>query len=114
MPRLSRALAAWRTPAFHDVLTDDVRQLGVEGLPLQQGLAQGSYTRGENLQVSILGVSEAPDAIEVKAGLFYTSIIAGCACEGDPTPTSDLPEYIEVRIEIDKASGEATINLLKS
>jgi len=112
MPRLNKALAVWGTPTFEDILKDEVRQLGIENLPLQQGLAHGSFTSGENLQVSVLSTSETTDAIEVKVGLFYTSIIAGCACEDDPTPQSDLPEYSEIGIRIDKASAEATITLL--
>ncbi|MFZ5536300.1 MAG: hypothetical protein ACOZAP_02330 [Pseudomonadota bacterium] len=112
MPQLSKTLAAWGTPAFNDVLKDEVRQLGVEHLPLQQGLAHGNFTSGENLQVRAISTSETFDAIEVKAGLFYSSIIAGCACVDDPTPLSDLPEYSEVLIRIDKATAEATITLL--
>ena len=113
MPTLSKALAAWGTPGFDAVLKEEVRQLGVEGLPLQEGLAQGSYTSGDNLQVSVIGAVETAHALEAKAGLFYTSILPGCACEGDPTPMSDLPEYCEVSIVIDKGSGEARIELLQ-
>ena len=43
MLSLEKTLAAWQTSDFEDVFKREVEQLGVEDLPLQQGLSQGSY-----------------------------------------------------------------------
>lgn len=59
----------------------------------------------------VLGVSEENNFIRARAGIFYTSIIAGCSCADDPTPISELNEYCEVQLDIDKQTAEATIVL---
>jgi hypothetical protein len=52
---------------------------------------------------------ETAEALEVELGVGYTSISPDCACEGDPTPMSELPEYATLRVRIDRASGSATV-----
>jgi hypothetical protein len=79
---------------------------------LQQALAQSSYTDGANRSVRILDVADAGGGIRVKAGIFYTGIIAGCSCADDPTPLNEIAEYCELLFEIDKATAETTVTLL--
>jgi len=67
---------------------------------------------GENLSVMIIGTSEAPDYIRVKAGVFYTSIIAGCSCADDPTPIDELSEYCEVQFDINRLTANTQVSLL--
>ena len=43
MLSLEKTLAAWQTPDFEAAFKREVEQPGVEDLPLQQGLSQGSY-----------------------------------------------------------------------
>ncbi len=110
---LTESLAAWQTPAFSEVFKAEVERLNPDLLPLQQGLAHSSSANGANLGVSILNVGETPDAIQVKAGLFYTGIIAGCSCADDPTVQHEVNEYCEVRFEIAKLGATATVTLLR-
>ena len=111
MPRLTRSLNALGTPAFESVLKEEIAALGVAGLPLQAGLRTGSVALDDRLQVMILAVEEAPDNLRVRAGLFYTSIIAGCACADDPTPVDENAEYCEVALEIDRRDGGLGVRL---
>ncbi|MFW5452424.1 hypothetical protein [Thioalkalivibrio sulfidiphilus] len=111
MTCLSRSLNALGTPAFESVLKAEIAALGAAGLPLQAGLRTGSVALDDRLEVTILGVDEGPDTLRVRAGLFYTSIIAGCACADDPTPVNENAEYCQVRVEIDRQSGEARVSL---
>ncbi|HSP01685.1 MAG TPA: hypothetical protein VLN90_09530 [Thioalkalivibrio sp.] len=111
MPRLIRSLQAWGRPEFEDVLKQEIVALGAEGLPLQQGLSAGSMALAEDLGVMILAITQTTEALTVRAGLFYTSIIAGCACADDPTPTDVLTEYCEVVLAIDRDSGQTRIRL---
>ena len=111
--RLTDSLAAWETPDFTDVFKAEVKQLNPDLLPLQQGLAHSSSANGANLGVTLLNLAETPDEIQVKAGLFYSGIIAGCSCADDPTTQHEVNEYCEVRFAINKHSGEATVTLLR-
>ncbi|OGI38548.1 MAG: hypothetical protein A2V91_05890, partial [Candidatus Muproteobacteria bacterium RBG_16_64_10] len=90
----------------------EIEQLDANLFPLQQGLSAGNYVLGDKFSVMILGVSEDEGFIHAKAGIFYNSILAGCACADDPTPISELSEYCEVRLDIDKKTAETTVVLL--
>ncbi len=81
-------------------------------LPLQQSLSAGNYTMGDKFSVTILGVTEENDFLRARAGILYTSIIAGCSCADDPTPLSELNEYCEVQLDIDRKTGETTVALV--
>jgi hypothetical protein len=109
MIRLSEAVSAWGTSAFNDVLKREIEHLDIDQLPLQQCLSQGSYSKNDGLSVMIIGVDEEPGLIHVKAGIFYSAVIAGCSCANDPTPVEDLPEYCELRLDIDKSTGETRV-----
>ena len=112
MIRLDKALSAWGTPDFEAVLKQEIARLGGDQLPLQQGLSIGSQVTADPVTVVINSVAETENAIGVRVGLFYQSVIAGCSCEGDPTPTSANTEYCEVRLDIDKATAETVIALV--
>ncbi len=113
MIQFPASIAAWHTPDFTEVFKAEVKQLDSDLLPLQQGLAHSSSANGANLGVTVLNLTETPDTIQVKAGLFYSGIIAGCSCADDPTTQHEVNEYCEVRFSINKHSGEATVTLLR-
>ncbi len=111
MLRLPDALKAWGTPDFADVLKRELARNAAE-LPLQQGLSISNYVVDAPVTVMIHSVDEAKNAIRVKAGIFYKGIVAGCACEGDPTPAPENTEYCVVLLEIDKTTAEARATLV--
>lgn len=113
MIRFPRSLAARQTPDFKATLKAEIEGLDVGLLPLQQGLSRSSHVSADRVGATILRVEEAAGCIRVKAGLFYTGIIAGCSCADDPTPVDDLTEYCEVWFEIDAATGEGQVRLLE-
>ncbi len=112
MIRLTSALSAWGTADFEGVLKQELQQLGVDQLPLQQGLSASSVALDGTIDIMIKRVSDDAGAIRVKAGIFYTGVIAGCSCADDPTPVSENTEYCEVQVVIDKATAAASITLL--
>ena len=112
MLKLALTLQAWNTDSFNNVFKEEVCGLEPDALPLQQGLMTGSYTAGTNLSVTVLKIDEDDSNIYVKAGLFYTGIIAGCSCADDPTPLDENPEYCEVMFTINKDNAETTVDLL--
>lgn len=112
MLRLPDSLNARGTPKFTDVFKKEIERLDVDQLPLQQGLSVGNCVVGDKFSVMVLDTSEDENFIHARAGIFYNSIIGGCACADDPTPVSELNEYCVVRLDIDKKTAETTVTLL--
>jgi len=112
MIRLTGTLNAWGTPDFNDTLKKEIEQIDAAQLPLQQGLSTGSYAIDDKINVMIISVSEAAGSIRVKAGIFYSGIIAGCSCADDPTPVNKESEYCVVQLDINKQTAATTVVLL--
>ncbi len=112
MIRLTGTLNAWGTPDFNDILKREIEQVDAAQLPLQQGLSTGSYAIDDKINVMIISVSEAAGSIRVKAGIFYSGIIAGCSCADDPTPVNKESEYCVVQLDINKQTAATTVVLL--
>ena len=113
MLRLAETLHAWGSSSFEVVFKQEVEKLDGQHLPLQQGLAASSHVSDRPIQVMILGVEEEPEYIRVRAGIFYTGVIAGCNCADDPSPLDEQNEYCVVQVDIDRTSAESTVRLLK-
>ena len=113
MIKLDKSLHAFGTSNFEKILQKELEQLNTDQLPLQQGLSTSSYALSDSLKVMILNTSDETDYIRVKAGLFYSGIIAGCSCADDPTPIDENSEYCEIQIDINKNTAEAVISLLE-
>lgn len=71
----------------------------------------GSYAL-DGHKAMIIGAAEDAGVIRVKAGIFYSGILTGCACADDPTPVNEESEYCVVLLVIDKSTAETTITLL--
>lgn len=112
MIRFDKALQAWGTPGFEDVLKQEIAQLGIGQLPLQQGLATGNYVADAPFTVAIYSVAGQGNTIRVRAGIFYQGVIGGCSCADDPTPVSEINEYCEVKFDIDKTTAAAAVSLV--
>lgn len=112
MIRFDKALSAWGTPLFAATLKQEIEQLGAGPLPLQQGLSAGNYVVAEPITAMILSVAGMEKVIRIKAGIFFRSVMSGCACEGDPTPTSENSEYCEVQLDIDMATAATEVSLV--
>jgi len=112
MINLKKSLHAWGTDDFNHTLKAELQALGVDELPLQQGLKASSIALDDKLSAVILHTREHSNVIDVKAGLFYTGMVAGCACVDDPTPENELTEYCEVMLNIDRHNGDTKVTLL--
>ena len=112
MIELSDSLAAWSGNDFATVFKREVAMLSLDQLPLQQALTSGSVASKENLQITINRSRQLQGKLVVDAGIFYSSIIAGCNCADDPTPADLINEYCELRFSIDLDSAETRISIL--
>lgn len=109
MVRLVQSLAAWGTPEFKTVLKQEIEALDIAQLPLVAAMTGGSVPVAGSVEVMVLNSSEADDAIHAKVGIFFQSIIAGCACADDPTPENENNEYCDIELMIDKETAESDI-----
>ena len=112
MIRLPKALNAWGTPDFNDVLKRELEQISIDQLPLQRGLSTCSHVAGEDFQVMVIRAAEAGGCIQARVGIFYAGIIAGCRCADDPTPVEEQSEYCEIQLDINPLTGETTVAVL--
>jgi len=108
---LPESARAWRTAAFPRILKSELERLGLEELPLQQGLSASSVALDDELRVVVLSTTEDDGMIRVHAGLFYTGVVAGCNCADDPTPLDRENEYCEIDVLIHRDTGETRIQL---
>ncbi len=111
MIQLDQSLQAWGSLEFETVLKRELAQQASE-LPLQQGLATGNYVLDAPVTVVINSVVDTGGTIRVMAGVFYQGVIGGCSCADDPTPISEINEYCEVLLDIDKGSAETAATLV--
>lgn len=113
MTYLTLSLEAWNTSAFNNVFITEICSLNEAALPLQQGLSNSSYAKADKLSATILNIDQSERNIIVKAGLFYTGVIAGCNCADDPTPENEINEYCEAIFRINKETAETTVSLVR-
>ena len=112
MIKLSKTAKAFGTDEFKKIAKDEIQAINPSLLPLQQGLSLSSYVSNNAFNVVILNTSENIDVFQIKSGIFYTGIIAGCSCSDDPTPSDEQNEYCEILLNINKTTAETTITLL--
>lgn len=103
--RLPESLRAWRTADFATVLQRELAAHADE-LPLQQALAGASSVAEEPISVILLSARADDASIQVKVGIIFSGILAGCSCADDPTPVEPQTEYCELAIEIDRNGGD--------
>lgn len=113
MIRFEKAVRAWGRPDFEAVLKQEIAQLDGSQLPLQQGLSIGNYVSDAPITVSVNRVTGMEKVIRVTAGIFYQGVIGGCSCTDDPTPTSEINEYCEIQLDIDRATAMAEVVLVR-
>lgn len=110
--RLPNSRAAWAQPDFQTVLLAELQQAGALLRPLQQGITRGSHALTDDVCLMVLQRNETAGHLQIRVGLSYFSIIPGCACEADPTPMSEIPEYAELLIDIRRDDASARVQLL--
>lgn len=111
--QIDKSLENWRSDNFKASVQQEIEQLDPSLLPLQEGLSQGSYVADEPFKAIIIGVTDNGDSIVVKAGIFYSSVIAGCSCADDPTPVDTQQEYCVLQFDINRNTAQTSVQLLE-
>ncbi len=112
MIQFFKALQAWGTAEFSNIIKIEIEELDATLLPLQQGLSVSSAVAETQHTVLILAITDDARFIHAKAGIYYSGIVAGCSCADDPTPLNETPEYCVILVKLDKHTAEATVALL--
>jgi hypothetical protein len=113
MIKLTQSIKSWNSSEFNIILKNEIQNIQPELLPLQQGLSFSSYVGNTPFNAVILNSTEEAEYLEIKAGIFYTGIIAGCSCSDDPSPVDEQNEYCELQFIISKKTAETSVVLLK-
>lgn len=93
------------------MLKAEIERLDPALLPLQQGLAQSSHVADEQPTAIVLDVQAKGSILSAKVGILYSGIVAGCSCADDPTTPDRIAEYCELRFDIDRTTGVASVTL---
>lgn len=110
--RIATFSDSWNVNEIKETVKQRIEQLDPVSLPLQRGLTHGSHVTGDPIKAIIIDCSVEQYLVRIKAGIFFSSIIAGCNCADDPTPVDTLQEYCVLEFRINKENGEAEIRLL--
>ena len=110
--RLPRTINSWGTSAFADTFKIEVQEIDAIKLPLQQAMTQSSYMMDCGINVVLLNASETENMLHIKAGIFYSGVIAGSCCADDPSPLDSQSEYCELQFDINTATAETIVSLL--
>lgn len=111
MLNLDKSLHAWGTPDFEAILKQEVAQ-SADRLPLQQCLASTSHVTDAPITLVIHSMAEMEKVIRIRAGIFFQGVIGGCSCADDPTPISEITEYCEVQLDIDRVTAITAIAIV--
>ena len=107
--KLSRVVGVTDLSLLKSTLKQEIENLDADALPLQRGLEHSSRVSPSPFSAIVLNVVDNTDSFEVKAGIQYKGIVAGCSCADDPSPVDEINEYCEILLSIDKSTGEARI-----
>ena len=114
MVQLKNTLNARYSKDLSRVFINEVMQLPIDVLPLQQALQMGSHALKDNMQIMITHIiDDRQDFVIITAGIFYSSLIAGCNCADDPTPVDLISEYCEVKFKIDTGNADTEVSLIE-
>jgi hypothetical protein len=108
VPQFTNALRAWPSAGFAATLKREIEALDSGSLPLAAAAGQGRYVDDASITASVLRVDEAEGAIEAAVGVFFTAVVGSCGCGDEPYAEN---AYCELRVRIDRATGEAEFAL---
>lgn len=113
MITLPKTIQALDLESCKKVAKEEIQHISVELLPLQQGLSLSSYVSKTPFTVVILNQIKNNNSLNIKAGIFYSGIIAGCSCSDDPSPTDEQNEYCELLFIINTETAATEVVLLE-
>ncbi|MES9844615.1 MAG: hypothetical protein ABW162_14485 [Candidatus Sedimenticola sp. PURPLELP] len=110
MVRLQNSLNAWNSDVFPSTLKEEIEKLRSDVLPIAHVIGQGNKLDDSDLGVIVNEISDDPQQIRAKVGVFFAEIVDCVTCCGGNGMHDEA--YCELEVTIDKASGEASFSPL--
>lgn len=107
--KLDQALRQWGTPGFEQVLKTELENLPAGSLPLHKATTQGGVIADCTVTFSVLGSRADAAEISIRAGVFFTELVAGCNCSDPPFEAN---VYCLLEIAINRKNAEATVRIV--
>lgn len=107
--QLTEALKHWGTTSFDQTLKAVLENLPAGTLPLQQATTQGGIVEDSNISACILSSNGNDSEIEIRTGIFFTEIVAGCNCNDPPM---EINGYCLIGVCINRISGETRFMII--
>ena len=108
-PSLADFLWEWPHGSWKSTLKREIEALPSGSLPLEYAVARCGIVDDGDVSVTVINASQDSSSIQVKVGVFFTEIVAGCVCGEDPTAENG---YCELLVHIDKITGAADFELI--
>lgn len=102
LPGVARASGV---DALKSMLKRDIENLKSSELPLASGTRQGGHVDDRRLSATIFEVVETAQIVQARVGVFFDEVVGGCSCGDDPFTVN---AYCELRVRLDKRSGQVT------
>ena len=99
----SQALASWPSQTFNDTIKSALLSLPGKNLPLDQFTNLTGFIDDKSIGYSILSSMETESHLQVKIGVFFKELLAGCNCSEDPQP---IDSYAELLLLINKQTAD--------
>ena len=107
---LPKTRAALGTPECLDTLRAELESLPATALPLQSLLSQTAYAL-DDFKITILSAKAEADPARFRIGIFFRGVNPGCNCADDPSPLTEVPEYGEIELVLDKHTAEGVVTM---
>jgi len=108
---LPKTRATLGTPECQATLRAELESLPATALPLQSLLTQTAYAL-DDFKVTILSTEEGTKTARFRIGIFLQGVNPGCNCADDPTPLTEIPEYGEIELVLDKETAEGVVSVV--
>jgi hypothetical protein len=110
-PRLADTLREWPRGSWKSALKGEIEALPSGSLPLETAVTRCGIVDDNDVSVTVINANQNSASIQVKVGVFFTEIVAGCVCGEDPIAENG---YCELLVHIDKITGAADFELIQS
>ncbi|SMN11743.1 hypothetical protein SPBRAN_2037 [uncultured Candidatus Thioglobus sp.] len=92
-----------------DSYKKSLKSLAVSDFPLKDCCQHSGDIEENSIDISILSSVEIEHGVQLKIGVFFREILAGCACSDDPSEAISYENgYCELQVNIDKTTEKIT------
>ncbi|SHN92537.1 hypothetical protein [bacterium endosymbiont of Bathymodiolus sp. 5 South] len=96
----------------NDTFKQALKTLTLDNLPLSVCCRHSGNIDKDSVEITILSSAESEDIIQLKTGVFFREVLAGCVCSDDVSQTiNDENGYCELQVKFNKDTNKLEITL---